>query len=452
MKKKLTNNLLLKIISVIAAFLLWMVVINIDNPTDTFTISNIPITVQNENALTDSNLTYEVVGDATASVEVTARRTDRRRISADDFAATIDLGEIYAATGSVAVNISVVDNGSLIRSWTQITRSVEVHVEEMQTREFDIEVIQAGELENSYTVSGIAVSPEKVRVTAPESIMDQIDHAAVQVSVDGATDNISASGEVKFYRANGEELEITDERVQVSTETAEVSLTVVQTNQIPIVVQVTGQDEVAQGYKYITYQCETQTVAVTGAKSLIANFDNITLEADLTGASGNITRTYRISDYLPEGLELAEGQPETVEVVFQVEQLATRSFRIDRDQINMTGTDSNLSYQLGTDNTVTVVLEGLSEDLEQVTNNDISVTIDVSAIDGAGVYQIEPEVTVSEAYESYFELSADTVQVTVTSSDSGTEPSGSVQASESESESSSTGTETGGEPQSTERE
>src|SRR5699024_9540364 len=100
---------------------------------------------------------------------------------------TIDLGEIYAATGSVAVNISVVDNGSLIRSWTQITRSVEVHVEEMQTREFDIEVIQAGELENSYTVSGIAVSPEKVRVTAPESIMDQIDHAAVQVSVDGAT-------------------------------------------------------------------------------------------------------------------------------------------------------------------------------------------------------------------------------------------------------------------------
>ena len=33
MKKKLTNNLLLKIISVIAAFLLWMVVINIDNPT-----------------------------------------------------------------------------------------------------------------------------------------------------------------------------------------------------------------------------------------------------------------------------------------------------------------------------------------------------------------------------------------------------------------------------------
>ena len=42
-------------------------------------------------------------------------------------------------------------------------------------------------------------------------------------------------------------------------------------------------------------------VAVTGAKSLIANFDNITLEADLTGASGNITRTYRISDYLPEG-------------------------------------------------------------------------------------------------------------------------------------------------------
>ena len=73
MKKKLTNNLLLKIISVIAAILLWIIVINIDNPTDTFTINDIPIQVLNEqSAITDNGLTYEIVGSQTVSVEVTA--------------------------------------------------------------------------------------------------------------------------------------------------------------------------------------------------------------------------------------------------------------------------------------------------------------------------------------------------------------------------------------------
>ena len=171
MKKKLTNNLLLKIISVIAAILLWIIVINIDNPTDTFTINDIPIQVLNEqSAITDNGLTYEIVGSQTVSVEVTARRTDRRKISAADFEATVDLNEIYGATSSVAVNISVVSNRSLIREWSQITRSVEVDVEALETREFEIQVIQKGTPEESYTVSAQSVSPGKVRVTAPESV------------------------------------------------------------------------------------------------------------------------------------------------------------------------------------------------------------------------------------------------------------------------------------------
>ena len=46
----------------------------------------------------------------------------------------MDLNEIYGATSSVAVNISVVSNRSLIREWSQITRSVEVDVEALETR------------------------------------------------------------------------------------------------------------------------------------------------------------------------------------------------------------------------------------------------------------------------------------------------------------------------------
>ena len=199
MKRILTNNLFLKIISVIAAVLLWGVVINIDNPTDTFTISGIPIKVVNEKAaITDNNLTYELPGEKTVSVEVTARRQDRRKISADDFEATIDLNEIYGATSSVAVNMEVVNNKGLIRSWTQITRSVRVEVENMETKLFEIRVIPVGSLDDTYTFSQSTVSPGSVRVTAPESVMSRIDHAGVVLDVSGATDNVQETGQIKL--------------------------------------------------------------------------------------------------------------------------------------------------------------------------------------------------------------------------------------------------------------
>lgn len=417
MKKKLTNNLLLKIISVIAAVLLWGVVINIDNPTDTFTISGIPIRVINEKtAITDNNLTYELPGEKTVSVEVIARRQDRRKISADDFEATIDLSEIYGATGSVAVNIEVVGNKSLIRSWTQITRSVRVDVESMETRIFEIRVIPVGTLDDTYTFSASSVSPGNVRVTAPESVMSRIDHAGVELDVNGATDNVQEAGPVKLYtdEESRNELDLTDPRVVLSVTEAEVTLGVVKTNQISVDIQVTGQDAVADGCKYINYTCEPQTILVTGPRSQIADFAKLTIEEDLTGASENVMKVYHVQDYLPKGLEVADGQPETIEVTYQIDKLERKNFYIRRDQIRLLGVSDELEYRFGEDEGITVMLEGLSEDMEQVDAGDIRVTLDLEECKEPGTYPLEPMVELPEEYRDYFTVSAGTIRVIVT--------------------------------------
>ncbi len=417
MKKILTNNLFLKIISGIAAVLLWGVVINIDNPTDTFTISGIPIRVVNEkSAITDNNLTYELPGDKTVSVEVTARRQDRRKISADDFEASIDLNEIYGATSSVAVNIEVVNNKGLIRSWTQITRSVQVDVESMETKAFEIRVIPVGTLEDTYTFSGSTVLPGNVRVTAPESVMRKIDHAGIEVDVSGATDNVQEVGQVKLYtdEEGRDELELSDSRISLNVTEAEVTLGVVKTNQISVDIQVIGQDAVADGCKYINYTCEPQTILVTGPRSQIADFAKLTIEEDLTGVGENVTKTYQIQDYLPKGLEVAEGQPETIKVTYQIDKLEQKSFYIGRSQIRLLGMSDGLEYRFGEDNGITVSLRGLSEDIEQVTAGDITVILDVEEYGEPGSYSCEPVIELPEEYRDYFEVSAGTVRVIVT--------------------------------------
>ena len=48
MKEKIGNNLVLKIFSVIFAFLLWVFVINVDNPVITRSFSDVPVDMLNE--------------------------------------------------------------------------------------------------------------------------------------------------------------------------------------------------------------------------------------------------------------------------------------------------------------------------------------------------------------------------------------------------------------------
>ena len=55
MKTKLLNNLPFKIISVIAAIVLWLIVVNIDDTVETDVFKNLPVTLINTDTLTSQD-------------------------------------------------------------------------------------------------------------------------------------------------------------------------------------------------------------------------------------------------------------------------------------------------------------------------------------------------------------------------------------------------------------
>ena len=63
--KKLTNNLGLKLIAAVSAILLWLLIMNTNDPQTTFTVSGIPIEFANGSVLEENGLVYDVVGNRT---------------------------------------------------------------------------------------------------------------------------------------------------------------------------------------------------------------------------------------------------------------------------------------------------------------------------------------------------------------------------------------------------
>ena len=73
MKEKQNKRWGLLLISFLCAFLVWLGVVNVADPVMTDTVE-VPVEIVNSDVLTKNNLTYEVVGKSTTTVQYEVRR------------------------------------------------------------------------------------------------------------------------------------------------------------------------------------------------------------------------------------------------------------------------------------------------------------------------------------------------------------------------------------------
>ena len=112
-KRMFLNNWGLKLLALFFSILLWLIVVNVDDPTQTKTFTT-SVNVVNADVLTDAGRYYEIPeGGNTVSFRVTAKRSVMERLSGSDFTATADMN--YLEDDSrVPVTITVNNNNSSI--------------------------------------------------------------------------------------------------------------------------------------------------------------------------------------------------------------------------------------------------------------------------------------------------------------------------------------------------
>ena len=77
------KNLGIKIVSVLLAMIIWMIIINIDDPYKTRTFS-VNVETINESALQSVNKVYEVIDGNTANVKVRGKKSVVDKLEASD--------------------------------------------------------------------------------------------------------------------------------------------------------------------------------------------------------------------------------------------------------------------------------------------------------------------------------------------------------------------------------
>lgn len=95
------------LICLLLSLFTWAYVTNMENPIQTKTFNNIPVTIMNSDTLVSKNLAVDSASITNFTVVVEGRYTEIQKVKESDIVATIDVKDLALKEGINTVNISV---------------------------------------------------------------------------------------------------------------------------------------------------------------------------------------------------------------------------------------------------------------------------------------------------------------------------------------------------------
>ena len=380
LKMSLTNNIGLKFLAVLIALVLWLAIVNVNDPQKTITVSNIPISVTNESAITSRDMVYNVKSEQYLNITVSGKRSIVSNLSAEDFRATASLKEL-SKVNSIPVDVTA-KNASLGRKITIVKQSAQtilVDVENLEEKDFtDLVVEYTGKVADGYVAGLSSMSTDEVTVKAPTSIIDKIKKVAVRCSLDGTNTNISKKCPVILYDKNNKEIK--SDEIELSDKKIRVNVNVLRAKQVPI--STINKDELgkpADGYVVDDVILSSDSITVYGSEESLDSIESLDIQDDIdvSDAKGDVTQNIDVTGKLPKGLSVSGESTITVKVL--IKKLITRTFEYDASEVSLNDLSSDLDVQLVTKK-VKVTLQGEEEVISQLTKDDMAISADLGKV------------------------------------------------------------------------
>ena len=396
MRDRLMHNLGLKIMAVLFSVVLWMVAVDINDPVSDKYINNVPVQLVNTGTLVSQGKTYQVLNNTDmVRVIVRAPKSVLSEIDSQSVSAKADLSQI-TEENQVPIVASLNSNLDVERIRTD-KQYVELQVENKKTRQLSIEVEKNGTLPEGYVTGKVDTETNTMSITGPESSVDLVQRAVVEVSLDDVTSNVEIEATIRLLDAEGKE--ITNSDIKKSIESVKVTVPILETKKVAIKAASTGTP--ADGYSLTgNVTADPETVTVAGRAAALEQLSSIEIpdtELDVTGAEETVTATVDIRDYLPTGVSLADSSFDgKVTLTASIAAVRKKTITVDGSSVQLLNVPDGWTAEAAEGQKLQLVVRGLQENLNSVDAESVTPHADLSELADAdgNLTAGEQEVTV----------------------------------------------------------
>lgn len=377
--KMLTKNLGLKLLAFLFAVMMWMAVVNLDNPTISrrYTVA---VTIENEEAIEAMNKYYEIDAESSnVSFNVLGKRNIMEEITSSDFKAVADMSRLIQGEEEnvVPVEIMALRNSSEL-TISKRTRELKVILEDLMSRAFVIAPVAQGEPAQGYALGSMAVEPNRLWVSGPKEVVSRID--AVKAAIDVTDMNTDISDSVVPILLDQNEEIVDTTRLTLSLDIVTVKVGILSQKTVPIKVNYSGKPK--EGFEVISAKASPAEVTIKGKPDILNAISAVVIPEDVVsvaGADEKFEQKVDLNQYLPEGVSLLKSLEATVTVKIDVEQLERKTFTVPVRNIAVD--DLPEGYQIEfSERSVEIEIYGLGDELDRLNVNTLRPVLDVSGL------------------------------------------------------------------------
>lgn len=405
MKKLFTHNLPWKIVSLLLATILWLFVINSQNPTQPQKIENIPVEVRGLSELSGKGFVIQnedQLKNQTLKVVVEGPRLETEKIVKDPALIDVKLDltniinnvniESEPVTKLAIYEIKIRDGikGVSIIDYSPKTFSVVFEKEESVSKKVEIAFI--GDAPSEYTALEPIIKPSNIDIWGGSSSIDKIARVVVDVNYDNFSENsISYTAPVRILDDKGNEIT----NLKKSPQFVEVTLPIGKKKTVVVEPTFTGKSP--EGYFHTNTIVNPKELTIVGKPEVIDTINSIKLQPIVLD---NLiqTSTLKVDFKLPEGVKYIDiiDNKATVIVEIKKQDSFTYSIPIEDIDIEAVGLSEGLTYELATQQ-ISLELRATAEELLSFDKKNIKGKVDLSSL-SEGNYEAVLELDIPDNY------------------------------------------------------
>lgn len=383
----LQNKTFTKILSVVIALVLWVYVIGEVNPTTTQKLENIPVTLLNTENLASKGLVVLDGESFSVTLTIEGKRADILSIDKENLLVTADLFGYGIGENYIGVNVEVPNGITLVEFKPT---KLKVVIDELVTEAKPVKVNYIGTFSEGVEPGQVTMKPETVEIKGARSIVGQVAYVGADVEVSDLTTEIQSIDAVAVaYSEEG----VPVAKVKLANETIEVTARLMVTKEVPLLVEVTGQESADL---QITNLDIPDTVIIRGDQATVQLVENITAkQIDLN--QYKVSAEIPLEVFLPEGIELAEASRNPFAQLV-IKGLSSKSFEYNTSVIKIEGLAAGFTAEIVPSNLIVSVADKDAV-LQKISSTDVVITMNLQGM-GTGAHQVGVKAAINGSTEN----------------------------------------------------
>ena len=379
---------------------------------DDRTYYNVPVVMEGESILNEDNLMITSRSTSTVSVHLSGPRGELNKITnSNSLTVKADLSKITEPGDDIALAYTVVYpsnvNGSSLTEESRNPQAIYVDVDYRRTKEIPVQVSWTGSRSEDYiydTENAVLDNPT-ITVAGPAAVVDQIDHAQIEVDLSEQVKSISQSYRYTLCDAAGEPVDA--QQIVTSVEEVRLDMQIQRIKELDLVVDVVYGGGATASNTEITLSQET--LRVSGGEAVLSELgDSFTVctinLADVERSSTELT--FPIN--LPEGVTNQTGVSELT-VKIRISDVMTKEVTIENFRV--VNVPEGLSAEIITAS-LTVKVRGPADEITSLEEEDIVAEADFTNAEvGTATYRVV--VIFPEGFEDVGALKTNSVTAMV---------------------------------------